>query len=93
MLFVAAADEAAREQVIRLVAELRSRGVPTEFSYRPQSLGKQLAAASGRGAVRCVIVGAETRDRGCVCVKELATGRQVERAWEAFLKDPMAPVT
>jgi len=91
-VFVVVADESARSEALRLVAGLRGRGVVTDFSYRRSPVGKQMAVAASRGAARCAIVGTETRERQCVSIKEMTTGRQVECRVEAFLAEPMAPL-
>ncbi|MGB9626921.1 MAG: His/Gly/Thr/Pro-type tRNA ligase C-terminal domain-containing protein, partial [Phycisphaerae bacterium] len=79
-------------RTLELAARLRRGGWSAEFSYRTQSVGKALRAASERGAARAVIIGQETREHGLVTVKDLASGRQVQRAWDEFLANPMAPI-
>ncbi len=91
-VFVVAADDQACAAAIGLAGELRGRGVSADFSYRRQSVGKQFKAAAARGAARCVVVGAETRQRGTVSVKDMTSGVQCERSKEEFLADPMAAV-
>jgi len=91
-VYVIAAEAALEPRAMQLVAALRGRGVAADFSYRPQPLGKLLRAASERGAARAVILGQETRENGLVTVKDLVSGRQVRRAWDQFLAEPLAPV-
>ncbi len=91
-VYVVVADESVREEAIRLVADLRGRGVAADFPYKKQAIGKQMSLAASRGARRCAILGSETRERKCIGVKDLATGQQVERSWQAFLENPLAPL-
>ncbi len=88
--FVVVADETAWPAALRLVADLRGRGVSVEFPYRRQAVGKQFKAAAGRGARRAIVVGAETREAGRVTVKDLDTGEQAERDLDAVLADAQA---
>jgi len=92
-VYLVAADDEASRTVVQLAAKLRSRGVGADFGYRRQAVGKQFKAAAARGAARCVVVGAETRERGTVTVKDMATGKQAEMPVAGFLDDAMAPVT
>lgn len=80
------------DDLLSLAARLRQQGVRCDFSYKRLPIGKQLAAASARGATRCVILGAETRQRRAVAVKDLATGRQKEILLEDIVRDPLQPL-
>ena len=71
--FVIDAAEGLRDEVIRLVGALRSRGVSADFSYRGQATGKQLKQANRRGAKAAVIVGPDG-----LAVKSLVTGEQAD---------------
>ncbi|MBI4578625.1 MAG: ATP phosphoribosyltransferase regulatory subunit, partial [Planctomycetes bacterium] len=75
--------------VLELAGRLRQGGYRAEFSYRRQSVGKQLKAASACRATRAVIVGQEYAERRVVSVKDLQSGRQIELALDAFLADPL----
>ena len=80
------------DKVLRLVSAIRADGLSAEFSYRRQPIGKQLKAASQRRARWAVLVGQETIDRGVVAVKDLATGNQTERPWDALLASPQQSI-
>lgn len=82
------ADEALFPQVLEIIADLRRAGLSVDFSYKRQALGKQLKAASGRGARWAIIVGAEWRERGEVIVKDLASGAQRTEPAEALRRNP-----
>ncbi|MBN1489248.1 MAG: histidine--tRNA ligase [Phycisphaerae bacterium] len=89
-VYVIAADAELQPRALELVAQLRRGGWSTDFSYRAQSVGKLLRAASDRGARRAVIVGQETRDENLVTIKDLTTGQQTRRDWAAFVAAPLA---
>jgi histidyl-tRNA synthetase len=87
-LYLIDADAALFPEVLKLAAELRRRGVCTEYSYKRQAVGKQFKQASAANAARVVIVGAEFKDRGVLSVKDMATGQQAEMTAEALLASP-----
>jgi histidyl-tRNA synthetase len=87
-VFVIDADPEQFQRVVGTVGDLRHRGVRAEFSYRRQSIGKQLKAASASGCKAAVLLGQETRDREVVTIKDLATGEQREVPIAQFLSDP-----
>ncbi len=82
--FVIDGQEGMFSKVIEVVGALRRAGLSADFSYKRQSIGKQLKAANRRGALRAVIVRGDS-----VAVKDLSTGRQVDRPLQEFLKRPM----
>jgi len=86
--FVVDADGRLADRMLHLVGQLRRKGYSAEFPYRRQALAKQLKLAAERGAQRVVILGQETRERGAVTIKDMHTGKQIERDWEAFLNNP-----
>ena len=88
-LFLIAAEPGLEARCRQAVGCLRRGGWSVDFSYRPQSVGKLLRAAAERGAAYAVILGEETREQNLVTVKDLATGTQVRRGWEEFLREPV----
>jgi histidyl-tRNA synthetase len=83
--FLIDGDEKAFEKVIAAVGALRGRGLSADFSYKRQSIGKQLKEANRRGARRAAIVRGDA-----VAVKDLDTGRQApDRALGEFLDRPI----
>lgn len=66
---------APEDAVIQITASLRKLGFKAEFSYKNQSLGKQLKEATNRNAKHCIIVGDEFK-AGELVVKDMATGEQ-----------------
>lgn len=89
-VFVADAEDGLRPQLHELIATLRRAGIRAQFAYTRQALGKQLKAADKRGCPTVVILGAETRDRGEVQVKDMAGGEARHLPLAALLADPAA---
>jgi histidyl-tRNA synthetase len=69
--FVIDGEPAQRQAVLETVARLRQAGQSAEFSYKADSLGKQLKEANRRGARQAIIV----KPQG-LAVKDLTTGQQ-----------------
>ena len=83
--FVIDGEEGAFDAAVKVVGALRAAGLSADFSYKRQSIGKQLKAANRRGAARAAIV-----RPGTVAVKDLATGEQEpDRSIEQFLASPL----
>ena len=82
--FVVRGNDVSVTRVVKIVAALRSMGYSADFSYKRQSIGKQLKEANRRGAVRAVIAGENT-----VAVKDLSTGIQEDRPLAEFLNNPL----
>jgi histidyl-tRNA synthetase len=78
------ADQDALPRMMAVVGDLRLKGFSTDFSYKRQTLGKQLKEANRRGAARAVIL----RGDG-VTVKYLASGSQQDRLIDDFLARPL----
>jgi len=76
--FVAPLGESAREAAIRLLAELRSRGVSAETSYDSRSLKAQMRLAGKLGARFVVLLGDDEISRGVASIKNMETGEQSE---------------
>jgi histidyl-tRNA synthetase len=83
--FVVDAEEGQPDKVLEVAAALRGHGLSADFSYKRQSIGKQLKEANRRGAARAAIVKKDT-----VTVKDLASGSQQDRLLADFLARPIA---
>ncbi len=81
--FVIDGEDGIFETVLRVSGALRRAGFEADFSYKRQGVGKQLKTANRLGAAKVAIVRADG-----VSVKDLSSGKQVERTLEAFLADP-----
>jgi len=91
-IFLVDADPELFDRLVELAGELRRNGFACQFSYKRQSVSKQLATASARGARRCAILGQETRLQNAVTVKDLATGRQKQIPLAEFVGHPMRAI-
>ncbi|MGE5618345.1 MAG: histidine--tRNA ligase [Sphingomonadaceae bacterium] len=69
-------DPAHRLESLRLAAELRREGIPTELYVGEGGLSKQLRYASERGIPFCILLGPDEAARGEVAIKEMRTGTQ-----------------
>lgn len=85
--FVIDVDESAFPIALRLVNQLRRRGLMVDFSYKRAALGKQLKQASARGARYAILVGPTSEE---VQLKNLATGEQSPRSLGALLENNAA---
>lgn len=75
--FVIAASEAARAQVLRVVAWLREANLHARFTYRSTTnVGKLLKEADGCGARCTIIVDDATVHENLVTVKQMSNGDQ-----------------
>ena len=83
--FVACADHAFSQEMVRITAAIRSRGHSANFSYKLGGLGKQLKTASAQNAARCIIIGQEYLDHGQLIVKDMSSGEQTAVVVEEFL--------
>jgi histidyl-tRNA synthetase len=85
--WVAPKDDRAYVRAVNVAAELRRRGLATDYPLRTQSLSKQVKVAADAGAGRVVFVG----DIGDVEVKTLADGSQttmsLERLYDSLEND------
>jgi histidyl-tRNA synthetase len=78
-----------REAAVRLLADLRSRGISGDLAFGQRGLKGAMKAADRSGASYVVIVGDEDAARGAGQVKDMATGDQQEVPW-AVLPDRLA---
>lgn len=88
VVFVLDAEESLRPTLLRVVAGLRRRSVPTEFAYSWQAIGKQLKLADKRGASAVILLGADSTNPQLVRIKRMAGGQEREVALDELLADP-----
>ena len=74
--FVTYADEALKNEALKMVASLRRAGKKADFSYKGGALGKQLKQASAVNAAMCIIVGEEFTQKKQIVVKNMSSGEQ-----------------
>lgn len=75
-IFVAAMGDAARDQAIALVRELRHAGFEAHMEYEGRSIRSQMKRADRLGARTAIILGDDELARGDATVKNMATGEQ-----------------
>jgi histidyl-tRNA synthetase len=76
LVWIAAQSDAARESNMKLIAELRSAGIPSDTDATGRSLKSQFKLADREKAAWCVIVGDQELANHTVMLKNLATGEQ-----------------
>jgi histidyl-tRNA synthetase len=76
-------ESTSEDEVVRLIAKLRTKGFKADFSYKGGSLKKQLKEASSANAKKCIIIGQEY-DNGKLVVKDMTTGSQETVSEEKF---------
>jgi histidyl-tRNA synthetase len=77
-VFVAVADEQAVTPAVRLLQQLRAKGLVADRDYQGRSLKSQLKAADRFGARYAAILGEAELAKGVVTVKDLTSGDQAE---------------
>ncbi|UCH33282.1 MAG: histidine--tRNA ligase [Armatimonadota bacterium] len=80
MVYVAAADDAARKAALRALRGLRSAGIAADMDYSARSLKAQMKEANRVGASRVVILGEDELRSGAATVRDMATGEQTQVA-------------
>jgi histidyl-tRNA synthetase len=74
--WVAGDDASLTGALMTLAHDLRERGRSVEYALRPQTLARQLKAASAAGARRVVILRRDRLADGVVTVRDLADGAE-----------------
>jgi len=70
-------EDVAPAEALRTANELRTAGVKVEVYPETPKLGKQLAYAETSGSRIAAILGASEIEKGCITLKNLATGEQL----------------
>jgi len=73
-------EDVAPAEALRTANELRAAGVKVEVYPETPKLGKQLAYAETSGSHIAAILGASEVEKGCITLKNLATGEQLTLA-------------
>ncbi|MBE3584764.1 histidine--tRNA ligase [Desulfofundulus thermocisternus] len=77
-VFLAAADEAARDRALVLVQRLRQEGLAVDMDYLGRSLKSQMKYAGKLGVGLVVILGSDELERGVVTLRNMSAGSQRE---------------
>lgn len=83
-LFVATADEAAHDEALRLVTQLRHAGFWVEFDTRGGSLKSQMKRADKSGARFTLVIGSRELSEGAGALKPMQGGAEIPVAFSAL---------
>ncbi|MEA5059684.1 MAG: histidine--tRNA ligase [Candidatus Pelethousia sp.] len=75
-VYIAALGEAARSQGFALVDGLRAQGIRAEFDHVGRSFKAQFKYADKLGARKVAILGDDELSKGCVKLKDMASGEE-----------------
>jgi len=79
-VLVAALNDEAWAEAIKLTSELRDAGIIADLDYRRRSLRSQLRFANSEGFAATVILGEDELAKGVVVVRNMQTGEQQQVA-------------
>ncbi len=76
--FLVLISEEQRPQALRLAHRLRDSGKTVAYPLSERSVGKQMKVAAKEGARHVLIVGPDESARGCVLLRDMASGEERE---------------
>ena len=77
-LFIAALGDDAKAFVVRLIRDLRQKGITCETDYLGRSLKAQMREANRQKAQKVLIIGEEEIKKGKAILKDMERGEQLE---------------
>ncbi|WP_373047915.1 histidine--tRNA ligase [Vulgatibacter sp.] len=86
-LFLAIGDEAAREEVLALATEARSKGLAAEADFRGGKIARQLGRADKRGARFAVVIGGNELASRRAKLKDMRGGEETEVALDELVAE------
>jgi histidyl-tRNA synthetase len=86
-VFAVPLGDAGKLSLVKVVAELRARGVRADLAYGDRGLKGAMRAADRSGASVALVAGDRDIDAGTVGVKDLATGEQVDVAVDSVVSE------
>jgi histidyl-tRNA synthetase len=89
-VFAVPLGDAAKLELIKVVAALRARGVRADLAYGDRGLKGAMRAADRSGAAIALVAGDRDVEAGTVGVKNLATGEQIDVAADAVVADVLS---
>jgi histidyl-tRNA synthetase len=89
-VFAVPLGDAAKLELVKVVAELRARGVRADLAYGDRGLKGAMRAADRSGAAIALVAGDRDVEAGTVGVKNLSTGEQVDVAADAVVADVLS---
>jgi histidyl-tRNA synthetase len=92
-VFAVPLGDAAKLELVKVVAALRARGVRTDLAYGDRGLKGAMRAADRSGAKIALIAGDRDVESGTLGVKDLSTGEQVDVAADAVVAEVLSRLT
>jgi histidyl-tRNA synthetase len=89
-VFAVPLGDAAKLALVKVVAELRARGVRADLAYGDRGLKGAMRAADRSGAAVALVAGDRDIEAGTVGVKDLSTGEQVDVAADAVVAEVLS---
>jgi histidyl-tRNA synthetase len=89
-VFAVPLGDAAKSELVKVVAALRARGVRADLAYGDRGLKGAMRAADRSGAAIALVAGDRDVEAGTVGVKNLATGEQIDVAADAVVADVLS---
>ncbi|MCU1698318.1 MAG: histidyl-tRNA synthetase [Mycobacterium sp.] len=89
-VFAVPLGDAAKLELVKVVAALRAKGVRADLAYGDRGLKGAMRAADRSGASVALIAGDRDIEAGTVGVKDLSTGEQVDVAADAVVAEVLS---
>jgi histidyl-tRNA synthetase len=89
-VFAVPLGDAAKLELVKVVAALRAKGVRADLAYGDRGLKGAMRAADRSGASVALVAGDRDIEAGTVGVKDLSTGEQVDVVAEAVVAEVMS---
>jgi histidyl-tRNA synthetase len=89
-VFAVPLGDAAKLELVKVVAALRATGVRADLAYGDRGLKGAMRAADRSGAAIALVAGDRDVEAGTVGVKNLATGEQIDVAANAVVADVLS---
>src|SRR6195952_483934 len=86
-VFAVPLGDAAKLSLVKVIAELRARGVRADLAYGDRGLKGAMRAADRSGASMALVAGDRDIEAGTVGVKDLGTGEQVDVGVDAVVHE------
>jgi histidyl-tRNA synthetase len=92
-VFAVPLGDAAKLELVKVVAALRAKGVRADLAYGDRGLKGAMRAADRSGASVALVAGDRDIEAGTVGVKDLSTGEQVDVAADAVVAEVLSRLT
>jgi histidyl-tRNA synthetase len=89
-VFAVPLGDAAKLELVKVVAALRAKGVRADLAYGDRGLKGAMRAADRSGASVALVAGDRDIEAGTVGVKDLSTGEQVDIAADAVVAEVLS---